>query len=145
MRWTHIIVHHSAGYDTDETEVDAIRRQHITEKQWRDIGYHRVVERVDGLYQALDARPLYDIGSHAKGWNSRALGVCFIGNFMEGPPPSEQLEVGAVEIAGLCYLTGIPVENIWAHRKVKPTACPGANFPMIELRTRVAELLKTNP
>jgi hypothetical protein len=136
-KWTHVLVHHSASPDSDDIDRDPIESYHVNQRGWRAIGYHRVYEIIGDRYHALEGRPLTWSGSHCPGMNSRAIGVCFVGDFTHEPPPSLQLEVGAIDIAGLCYLGGIPLINILPHRDKRATACPGDSFPMGQLLKRV--------
>lgn len=60
-----------------------IRRWHIEERKWRDIGYHAVIRR-DGTVEAgrdLDGDGDVDeeIGAHAAGHNADSLAVCMVG------------------------------------------------------------------
>lgn len=79
---TEIIVHCSATranwmHDAPVTaKVAEIRRWHVQDRGWRDIGYHYVIDR-DGAV-AL-GRPLGQTGSHVKGRNTGTVGICLIG------------------------------------------------------------------
>ena len=131
------MVHHSATTDTSKVDRDSIEKYHVNERRWRAIAYHRLYELIGDRYHALEGRPLTWSGSHCPGMNSVALGVCFIGDFTAEPPPNLQLEVGAADIAGLCYLGGISLDKIFEHKDFRATACPGDAFPMEYLLERV--------
>jgi len=139
-RWSHVIVHHTASPDSPGLEADNIRRYHLS-LGWRDVGYHYLVEHLEGGFEAVIGRPAFMAGSHSPGWNSKALGVAFVGNFEDVGPTPAQLDVGAELIASLCYMNEIPIENILGHRDVRATACPGASFSIPELRALVADYL----
>lgn len=141
MNWTHIIVHHTAGADREALDREAIRRFHVEERGWRDIGYHYVVERVGEVYVAIMGRPMHHAGAHAPGFNRRALGVALVGDFTESGPPIEQLRVSARLIAGLCVSLDIELANIHSHRQVGSTACPGDSFPWAALLNEIRERL----
>lgn len=144
-RWRGILIHHSAGSDTDAKETEQYRRQHLA-KGWLDIGYHFVVERVAGDYVAVPGRSLDMIGSHCPGKNASHLGVCFAGNFETSEVHELQLSVGAHLVAKLCLQFAIPLEAIEPHRKYRATLCPGSRFPMAELVDLVAMVLgETTP
>jgi len=86
-----IIIHHSAS---EYGDADLIRKWHVEDNGWDDIGYHYVicnaypsyesfaakipVPRADGTLQ--NGRPVQVPGAHAKGHNSHSLGICLIGN-----------------------------------------------------------------
>jgi len=56
--------------------VREIRKWHIEERHWRDIGYHYVIKR-DGTLQL--GRPLEQQGAHVKGHNKNSIGICLVG------------------------------------------------------------------
>jgi len=143
-RWTHLMIHHSAGHDTPGLDVEAFRAFHLA-RGWRDIGYHYVVERVFDTQQAIVARPLYLAGAHCPGWNNKAVGICLAGNFEEAPPDAEQLAAAARLAAGLCAALLIPPASILQHRDHRATACPGLHFALGAFRRQVAGLLDHAP
>lgn len=136
-KWTHVMVHHTAGQD-DPGRCDAAlyRAQHMA-KGWLDIGYHFVVEKVSGqkgAYSVIVGRPLFMDGAHAGSteWNTKSIGVALVGNFSEFPPTMEQQETAARLVRGLCEAMDIPVdrEHIVGHREQRATECPGKWFNM---------------
>lgn len=145
-RWKRIAVHHSADHDdarVDLADYDAWHRA----RGWLRIGYHYVVEQIDGRYWALQGRPAFMAGSHSQGENSDTLGVCFAGNFSVETMPHEQLVVGAELVAGLCHMNGIPSANIFRHEDMPgaQTECPGTTFPWVELLRLVRNFLGEEP
>ena len=75
-RINEIIVHCSATTEGNNVTVDTIRRYHIVERGWSDIGYHFVIY-LDGSVHA--GRPLGKIGAHCTGHNSYSIGICYVG------------------------------------------------------------------
>lgn len=61
--------------------VKEIRRWHVEERGWRDIGYHYVIKR-DGTIQ--QGRPDNVQGAHAAGYNKDSLGICLVGGMEKG-------------------------------------------------------------
>lgn len=61
---------------TVEQKRDEIRRWHVDDNGWADIGYHYVIDR-DG--QTAKGRPLENAGAHTQGRNANSIGVCLIG------------------------------------------------------------------
>jgi N-acetylmuramoyl-L-alanine amidase len=72
--WTGIVVHHSAS--PLSTTIRDIRKWHVEENGWSDVGYHFVIES-DGTVRA--GRPLDRIGAHARGRNATHIGICLVG------------------------------------------------------------------
>lgn len=137
--WRYVVVHHSAGPDTDWCEAELYRRDHRA-RGWADLAYHGVVELIGDAYQFIGGRPLNRPGAHCKGHNSEALGICLVGDFSEWPPLDAMLEVAAAHIAGWLDafgLTGDVEGLVRRHRDLRPTACPGAAFPIDQLRHMV--------
>lgn len=138
--WKRILIHHSAGHDRPGLDLPSIRAQHRAQG-WRDVGYHFVVEEVDGATVALMGRPLSWEGSHCPGQNKIAVGVCLVGDFTKAPPSPALLGEAARLVSGLCAALRIPVSEIHPHREFKATACPGDSFPFEQFRGLVlAEL-----
>jgi N-acetylmuramoyl-L-alanine amidase len=79
---TEIIVHCAATRPnwmqakTVEEKRDEIRRWHMVDNGWADIGYHYIIDR-DG--QVAPGRPLETQGAHTQGHNANSIGVCLIG------------------------------------------------------------------
>lgn len=143
-RWDKILVHHSAGKDTRELQYDDIERYHERVRGWADIGYHRVVERVEDAYVTIYARPLWRPGAHCPGQNSKAIGWCLVGDFTKDSPPGDQLIEAARGIAEMILVLGLDhdiAKTVQPHRAFKATQCPGNSFPMDRLHRLIAALL----
>lgn len=139
-KWQRILVHHSASHDTEAMNSEAIRRYHIEERGWVDVGYHYLVENVHGVYVAVPGRSLGKPGAHCPGQNTVAIGVCLIGNFVAEAPSAAQLDKVSELCSELCLRFGIPVEEIHPHNRFRKTECP-AKVPVQEIRERVQRLL----
>ena len=135
--WKGIAVHHSATKDTKGVETEQFRRYHTEIKGWQDIGYHKVIEDIGGIYEGLDGRPAYMQGAHCIPINRTHLGVCFTGNFDLYEMQEEQLIAGARSIASLCAMIGAEPSDITRHSDWWDTACPGKFFPFEDLIEQV--------
>ena len=71
-----IVIHCSASYQN--VDVHDIRRWHVKERKWSDIGYHYVITS-DGDVQ--EGRPMYKAGAHVAGHNHDSIGVCWVGGY----------------------------------------------------------------
>ena len=59
-------------------KISEIRRWHVEERGWADIGYHYVIDRDGSLGTG---RSVDRVGAHTKGHNAHSIGVCLIGGF----------------------------------------------------------------
>jgi N-acetyl-anhydromuramyl-L-alanine amidase AmpD len=71
-----IVVHCTDTPPTMDIGVEEIRRWHVEENGWTDIGYHYVIRR-DGTVE--EGRPLARPGAHAKGFNHNSVGIAYVG------------------------------------------------------------------
>ena len=136
MKVNKIIVHHSYSKDhATLRDFDEIKRWH-TNKGWRDIGYHYVIEKVNGVYGVIKGRPENMAGAHTLGHNHDSIGICLVGNFMVDNVPSDMLDVLVDLIKDIRKRHG----DIFAggHGDFNATSCPGDKFPMAKLQ----EMLK---
>lgn len=146
---THIAVHHSANaadftstsWSQCAANVKAIQSYHMYTRGWCDIGYHYLVcphgDIFEGRAGGDDVRGAHD------GYNCGSMGVCLLGYFH---PPPDQVPTAAswdslAELAAWkCDQQGIDplgsswyagyggvVQNLYGHRDVSATACPGDN------------------
>lgn len=88
-----IIVHASAtkpNWMADSSagdKVDEIKRWHVEDNGWSDIGYHFIIDR-DGI--VVKGRPLDRAGAHVKGHNANSIGIALFGGF--GGATTDQFE-----------------------------------------------------
>ncbi|MFD1913789.1 N-acetylmuramoyl-L-alanine amidase [Halodurantibacterium flavum] len=113
-------------------KVAEIRRWHMSPpNNWRDIGYHWIIDR-DGA--RAQGRAETEIGAHTVGRNSGTIGICLLGghgsserdafaaNFT--PAQDAALRQLIAEIRGRSAITLITGHNQYAAK-----ACPGFNVP----------------
>lgn len=134
--WTDIMVHHSATVDSGTLSAAAIIKYHKEVRGWQDVGYHALVEYVSGSVVCMYGRPLTLAGAHCLGgWNSKALGICFIGDYSNAAPTKRMLSEAVKRIIRPWMRTfDISKSHIWAHRDKWDTACPGRYFDMQKLK-----------
>lgn len=71
-----IVVHCAATKPSMNIGADTIRKWHVEERGWKDIGYHYVIRRNGNIDQGRsDEVP----GAHARGYNKTSLGICLVG------------------------------------------------------------------
>ncbi|MFE2956567.1 N-acetylmuramoyl-L-alanine amidase [Nocardia tengchongensis] len=150
-----ITVHHTAGrndYTKAESAgiVRAIYSYHAKTLGWCDIGYNALVDKYgqifEGRYGGLD-RPVE--GAHAGGFNIDTAGVALMGDYEEDDPTDVSIQALGKFIGWRAKLAGfdpqgsttmysegsdytkyalgqaVKLPNIFAHRDVGNTTCPG--------------------
>lgn len=70
------IVHCSATYADQDVGAEEIRRVHVQENGWQDIGYHYVIRRNGEIEEG---RPLEKMGAHCRNHNAHSIGICLVG------------------------------------------------------------------
>ncbi len=83
---THIIVHHSAGFNASSDFKAVVAYYwdlHVNTNGWDDIGYNWLI---DGNGRIYEGRGSGNTGSHFSCMNSQTTGICMIGNFENHNP-----------------------------------------------------------
>jgi len=130
MRPKGIVIHHSLTKDSSTKSWDAIKRYHVEEMGWSDIGYHCGVEDIDGVLTVLDGRPLDQPGAHTKDFN-HSIGICLVGNYDDEVPSKERIELlVSVTLDYLARYPWLTPSNVYPHNHFAPyKSCPGKLFP----------------
>lgn len=81
-----IVVHCTYSPPRLDIGVEEIRKWHVEENSWTDIGYHFVIRR-DGTIE--DGRPVERPGAHVKGHNSNSIGIAWVGGMSDGSKEPE--------------------------------------------------------
>lgn len=121
-----IIVHCSATPPSMDIGADTIREWH-TDKGWIDIGYHFVIRR-NGVVET--GRDLDVAGAHAKGHNSRSIGICLIGGVKESDRKTPDANFTFSQYESLAMLIGElrgkiqSIAKVSGHRDYAAKACP---------------------
>lgn len=149
--WKYIVIHHSATEKGNAAQFDHYHRE---KRGWEyGLAYHFVIgngsNSGDGEIEISERWKKQIHGAHTANMdcNRVAIGICLVGDFENGGVPTDnQFEslVGLVQ-----YLSGkynINLSNILLHKQVhqKGTACPGKNFPIAKLKTRILQIA-SNP
>lgn len=119
-----IVVHCSASPDYMDIGTKEIRDWHINGNGWSDIGYHYVIRRNGEIERG---RPEEIAGAHARGVNSRSIGICWVGTNNISPEQEKSL-VGLINLIRGKY--NIKIENVKGHREAVQTTktCPNLNM-----------------
>ena len=146
MKKGFVIIHHSATPDGQTFSWGSIRKFHVVERKWRNIGYHLGTELVGDAYENILGRDWDDVGAHCPegGMNVVGLGWCIVGNY-DLTPPSEALWKHIVGTARyLSRYLDIHATNFIGHGEaqkaygVQTKSCPGKFFNMDRLRAEIS-------
>ena len=121
----YIILHHTAA---TQGTVQAIHNYHMNGRGWMGIGYNFYVRKDGSIYQG---RPEWVVGAHATGYNDKSIGVCAEGNFEAEKMPEAQKQ-GIIELIKELKKK-YPNVQIKRHKDFAATACPGKNYPFVEI------------
>ena len=148
-------VHHTAGsnnYTPEQSNgiMRGIYRYHAQTLGWCDVGYNALVDKYGTIFEGRAGGMEKGIqGAHAGGFNQDTWGISMIGDYDKVEPPQEMLDSVALTLgwrmslddaeptgdttltstgfSGSRYSKGSSVDlpNIFAHRDVGNTNCPG--------------------
>lgn len=138
----YIILHHSVSGDHPTLpNVGAIRDYHVKVNGWVDVGYHFLLDRINGHMEIVCGRMLDERGAHCKemDFNESGIGICVIGNFDQEPPPLDTMATLRHLCRSLMGQFGIKAVDVIGHREAqalgcipveKRKTCPGKSFDM---------------
>ncbi|AEV33285.1 N-acetylmuramoyl-L-alanine amidase [Owenweeksia hongkongensis DSM 17368] len=155
---THLIVHHSAGFNTNTNYKDVVSYYwdfHVNTNGWDDIGYNWLVDPNGVIYEGRGSGVQ---GSHFSCMNSYTLGICMIGNFESQAPTDTSigslLNILAYEASNFNIdpdgmsvhsTSQLNLFNISSHRdgnsSTAPIGCPkGTTCPGDSLYSKLPEI-----
>lgn len=137
MKVNKIIIHHSASHDGRTQNWGELRRYHVRNNGWRDIGYHYGIEIVEYDYEVILGRFENETGAHCPGQNSQAIGICLIGNFEKVTVAPAQWDKALRLVRQIMDNHELKTTDVYGHRDFKATACPGKNFDMALFRRQL--------
>lgn len=122
---TMIIVHCSDTYPSQDIGAADIRKWHVKERGWLDIGYNLIIRR-NGDFEGgrdLDGDGDYmeEQGAHTFGFNKRSIGICMIGGKGRAGRPEANftLEQYTALKEVIKYLRVMyPIVSVMGHRDV---------------------------
>jgi N-acetyl-anhydromuramyl-L-alanine amidase AmpD len=134
-----IVVHHSLTKDGKVSDFEGMRRYHMEEKGWTDIGYHFVIEQVGNEITTRIGRDPSEIGAHCVGKNNY-IGICVVGNYDVGHDTLSRAHLAALVnlTLNLMLMYNLNVSSIHKHSEFAPKSCPGTGFPWSEYIQRVS-------
>jgi N-acetylmuramoyl-L-alanine amidase len=121
---TRIVIHCTATPEGRAVTIEDVRRWHVDERGWSDVGYHWLVE-LDG--ELKQGRKEHVSGAHAKGWNHCSIGVCYVGGCNKDMK-AKDTRTDDQKITLGCLLQDLrcryPKAKIIGHRDISSKACP---------------------
>ena len=76
----YLVVHCSATKPSMDIGLREIKRWHVDDNGWRDVGYHYIIRRNGEVELGRSNR---DTGAHAAGYNHKSISLCMVGGMAE--------------------------------------------------------------
>ena len=115
------LVVHTAAHPGDPSAKE-IRRWHMEDRNWSDIGYHWVIRKSGALEVG---RSLEYQGAHCRGINAVSIGVCCSGDGDSQPFTPEQVETLLGLAVAVHRTYGVEPENLIGHREINLLVAAG--------------------
>jgi N-acetylmuramoyl-L-alanine amidase len=130
-----IVIHCTAHPDTAfGVGVAEIRRDHINERGWDDVGYHFVVRR-NGEIECGRMESVK--GAHCPPMNGSSLAIAWVGISL---PTSQQWSSMVRLTKELMARYSVPTHRVYGHKEADP-AC-GKSCPVLNMMTFRTEVSK---
>ena len=133
-----VILHHTwkptAAQYAGPSTWKGVRRYHMNERGWSDIGYHIGVGPDDSIWLL---RPIERSGAHCLNHNAHSIGVVMIGNFDEEDPWENGAQMAAEAVAAICKRYELSSDDVRFHREFANKTCPGNCMPLYSFRAEV--------
>ena len=71
-----IVIHCSDSDNMQHDNLETIKKWHVEERGWKEVGYHFVITKSEGIKKA---RRIDIQGAHVKGHNEDSIGICLTG------------------------------------------------------------------
>lgn len=119
-----IFIHCSATFPSATIDIEDIRRWHVEDRGWSDVGYHYVIP-TNGDVQ--EGRPLERAGAHVRGHNKHSIGICLVGGVNE--QWAAEANFTGEQWRSLARLVGklklkFPNATVHGHNEFSNKACP---------------------
>jgi N-acetyl-anhydromuramyl-L-alanine amidase AmpD len=119
-------------------KVAEIRRWHVEQRGWRDIGYHWLIDR-DGA--VAPGRRETEIGAHVESHNRGTLGICLLGGFGASADDPFDKNFTAAQAASVRRLISeikgrTAIGRVSGHNDYAVKACPGFQVATTKFNVR---------
>lgn len=151
-RWHYIVIHHTAS---DIGSMRDIHQWHL-DKGWENgCGYHFVIgngthsgdgqiepgprwwKQATGAHTRLTEEMAARRGIDSGHYNEYGIGIALVGNFAVDRPSEAQMDALVNLVLTLMRECRISLVRVVGHGEVDDTTCPGENFSMWDLRSRL--------
>tara|TARA_B100000497_G_C7482500_1_gene296083 strand:- start:213 stop:653 length:441 start_codon:yes stop_codon:yes gene_type:complete len=123
-----LIVHCSATREGQDISVDTIKKWHVEDRGWSDIGYHFYID-INGRVEK--GRDIAKIGAHCKGKNRNSIGICYCGGVeADGKTPKDtrtEDQKKSLRILIKTLKSLFPQAVVHSHNDFANKACPSFN------------------
>ena len=135
--------------------VRSIYSYHTKTRGWGDIGYNYLIDPLGNIYEGRYGGDMA-IGAHSLCFNAETLGIAMIGNYETQPISKPSFEALTqliaqkskqynIDLLASTEYRGKYLENIFGHKDVRSTACPGAMlYAQLEQIRKTASLISGN-
>ena len=120
----YIVIHCAATKASMDIGLTEIRKWHVQDNGWRDVGYHYIIRR-NGEVEL--GRSIRDTGAHAAGYNHKSVSVCMVGGMAEDS--SAENNFTAQQWTALLDLvkqlkSNYPDADVIGHNEISEKECP---------------------
>ena len=120
----YLVVHCSATKPSMDIGLREIKRWHVDDNGWRDVGYHYIIRRHGEVELGRSNR---DTGAHAAGYNHKSISLCMVGGMAEDN--SAENNFTAQQWTALLDLVkqikvDYPEANVIGHNEISEKECP---------------------
>jgi|TARA_B100002019_G_scaffold209870_1_gene182461 N-acetyl-anhydromuramyl-L-alanine amidase AmpD len=120
----YLVVHCSATKPSMDIGLREIKRWHVDDNGWRDVGYHYIIRRNGEVELGRSNR---DTGAHAAGYNHKSISLCMVGGMAEDN--SAENNFTAQQWTALLDLVkqikvDYPEADVIGHNEISEKECP---------------------
>lgn len=123
-----IIVHCAFTKPSMDIGVDWIRKIHVDQNGWKDVGYHYIIKRNGEIDHG---RPVSEIGAHCKGHNRYSIGICLVGGMSESGDSEDNFTEAQInrlkQVVTDLKSRFIDIKKVSGHCDYANKACPCFN------------------
>ena len=132
MRSVNLVVIHCSDSDhAYHDNVSTIRKWHVEENGWSDIGYHYFIQKNGRLNIC---RPISIKGSHVRAYNSASIGICLSGKSINRFSTA-QLDTLNGLLLNLIRIFDLDVFDVVGHCELDNNkTCPNISMDIIRSR-----------